>query len=322
MSRRCELDEGRKIAESWCLRIRQADVELRSGGDVCRAWFLAPEDAGAPRPCVVMGHGFGLTRHCSIRDIAVAFAEAGHAVLLFDYRGFGDSGGMPRQVVSFRKQLQDWHAAIDFVFAQPEVDPARVVTWGFSLGAGHALTAAAKDDRVAAVVAVAPMFDGLSSTLGALRRWTPLNFLRIVARGAMDLIGSWFGRSPLLLPIAANPGELGLLTSADAYPGYEAIVPPDFNYDIAARIGLLFWTYLPGLRLRRFSRPILILPSKIDKINPPGPTMRRARKCGAATIVELECEHMEIVLEPNRSQIVDATLAFLRRVDLSSAYRA
>ena len=105
-------------------------------------------------------------------------------------------------------------------------------------------------------------------------------------------------------------------------PGYEAIVPPDFNYDIAARIGLLFWTYLPGLRLRRFSRPILILPSKIDKINPPGPTMRRARNCGAATIVELECEHMEIALEPNRSQIVDATLAFSRRVDLSSAHRA
>lgn len=232
-------------------------------------------------------------------------------MLLFDYRGFGDSGGVPRQLVSFRKQLEDWDAAIDFVRAQPEVDSSRVVTWGFSLGAGHALTVAARDDRIAAVVAVAPMFDGLSSTLAAARRWSPLNFLRIVARAAKDLIGSWFGRRPTLLPVAASPGELGLLTSPDAYPGYRAIVPRDFNYEVAARIGLLFWTYLPGLRLRRFSRAILVLPSKIDKINPPGPTIRRTLKCKSATIVELDCEHMEVAVEPNRSQIVHATLEFL-----------
>ena len=241
----------------------------------------------------------------------MAFAGAGYAVLLFDYRGFGDSGGVPRQLVSFRKQLEDWDAAIAFVCAQTEIDSSRVVTWGFSLGAGHALTAAARDDRVAAVIAVAPMFDGLSSTLAAARRWSPLNFLRIMAKAMADLIGSWFGRVPILLPVAASPGELGLLTSPDAYPGYRAIVPRDFNYAIAARIGLLFWTYLPGLRLRRFSRAILVLPSKIDKINPPGPTVRRARKCSSATIFELDCEHMEIAVEPNRSQIVHATLEFL-----------
>lgn len=260
-----------------------------------------------------MGHGLGLTRNCGLREIAVAFADAGYAVLLFDYRGFGDSGGQPRQLISLRKQLVDWAAAIDYARSHSEVDPNRIFTWGFSLGAGHALTAAANDDGVAGVVAVAPMFDGLRSTLAAIRRWGPLNFLRIIARATKDLLGSFFNRPPTLVPLTAPPGALGLLTSPDAHPGYEALVPSDFNYDTAARVGLLFWSYLPGLRLRRFSRPILILSSNVDRINPPGPTRRHARKCKSATIIELECAHLEAMIEPTRSRVVNATLDFLRQ---------
>jgi len=295
------------------LGVRETDLELQSGDDICRAWFFTPDGAAAPRPCIVMGHGFGLTRECSLREFALAFAGAGYAVLLFDYRGFGDSGGAPRQLVSVRKQLEDWQAVIEFARAQREVDSNRIVTWGFSLGGGHALSAAARNENVAAVIAVAPMFDGLSSTLAAVRRWSPLAFLRIIGRGLQDLIGSWFGRPPTMVPITASPGELCLLASPDAYPGYRAMVPRDFNYEIPARVALLLWTYRPGLMLRRFSRSTLVLPSKIDKINPPGPIIRRSRDCKFATIIELDCEHMEIATEPHRSQIVRSTLDFLRQ---------
>jgi len=288
-------------------------VVFESGDDVCKGWLMLPEGTGAPVSCIVMAHGFGLTRRCKLRELAVAFADAGYAVLLFDYRGFGDSGGQPRQLVSFGRQREDWHAAIDFARTQPEVNPSRIAAWGFSLGAGHALSVAADDVAVAAVVAVAPMFDGLSSTLAAARQWSPVNFLRIVGRALRDLAGACFGRAPTMIRIAGNPGDVALLTSPDAYPGYKAIVPSDFDFDVAARIGLLFWTYWPGLRLRRFNRPILVLPSRIDNINPPGPTVRRARLCKSACIVELECEHMQIAVEPHRSLVIRATLEFLSR---------
>lgn len=295
------------------MSIRETDVAFESGDDACKAWLILPEPAHGSLPCIVMAHGFGLTRRCSLREIAVAFAEAGYAVLLFDYRGFGDSGGQPRQLVSFRRQREDWNAAIDFARAQTQVNSSRITAWGFSLGAGHALSVAADDAAVAAVVAVAPMFDGLSSTLAAARQWSPLNFIRIVGRALRDLVGARLGRPPITIRIAGNPGELALLTSPDAYPGYRAIVPSDFVYEIAARIGLLFWTYWPGLRLRRFTRPILVLPSKIDKINPAGPTLRRARHCKSASIVELDCEHMQIAVEPHRRLVIRATLEFLRQ---------
>ena len=294
------------------MRNRVADIEIRSGSDSIRAWFFVPDSAQGPSPCLVIGHGFGLTRRCRLYEIAGAFADAGYVVLAFDYRGFGDSGGSPRQVVSFRKQLEDWCSAIAFVRTQTEVDPDRVITWGFSLGAGHALTAASRDLRIAAAVAVAPMFDGLSSTLAAMRRWTLWTFFRIVGRGIRDLIAAALGRPPVMVPIAALPGELGLLTTEDAYPGYQAMAPTDFNYDTAARIGLLFWTYRPGLRLRRFDRPILVFPSVRDEINPPGPTVRWTRRCPTATLVELTCAHMDVTTEPHRERIIASTIEFLR----------
>jgi pimeloyl-ACP methyl ester carboxylesterase len=296
------------------LLIHETDVALPSGRDLCRAWLFVPSAAPGPAPCIVMGHGFGLTRRCRLRDFAIPIAEAGYVVLVFDYRGFGDSGGTPRQLVSFRKQVEDWRAAIAFARAQPEVDSKRVVTWGFSLGAGHALTLAARDSEVKAAIAVAPMFDGLSSTLAAMKYWSPMGFIRIVGRGLRDLIGAAFGRPPVTVRFAAPPGELGLLTSPDAFSGYQAMVPRDFNYETPARIALFFWTYLPGLLLRRFARPVLVFPSRIDKVNPPTPTLRRAKRCKSASIVELECEHMEIMLEPHRSRILSSTLEFLGKL--------
>jgi len=294
--------------------IRETDVELPSGSDVCRAWLFVPEGASSPTPCIVMGHGFGLTRGCRLRDFAVPFAEAGYAVLAFDYRGFGESGGSPRQLVSFRKQVADWHAAIAFARVQPEVDSDRVVTWGFSLGAGHALTAAAQDAEVSAVVAVLPMFDGISTTLAAVKRWSLANSLRIFSRGLRDLVAGWLGRPRVTVPFTAPPGELGLLTSPDAYPGYDAMVPADFDYETPACVALSFWSYLPGLLLRRFKRAILVIPSKIDEINPPAPTLRRVGRCASATVVELECEHMDIIAEPHRGRVIASTLELLRDI--------
>ena len=65
--------------------------------------------------------------------------------------------------------------------------------------------------------------------------------------------------------------------------------------------------------LGSFSRPILILSSSVDRINPPGPTHRHASKCKSATIIQLECAHLEAMIEPTRSRVVNATLDFLHQ---------
>jgi dienelactone hydrolase len=103
-----------------------------------------------------MAHGFSGFREQRFDAYAERFVQAGMAVLVFDYRHFGDSDGTPRQLLSIRRQLQDWAAAIAFGRSLPGIDPQRIALFGTSLSGGHVLTMAARDRAIAAVVAQGP----------------------------------------------------------------------------------------------------------------------------------------------------------------------
>src|SRR5215203_5651375 len=105
------------------------DVSFSSGGDTCAAWlYPAASDAGA-RPVIVMAHGLTGTRRDRLGVFAERFAATGIAALLFDYRGFGDSTGEP-DLFEPSRQLEDWRAAIAFARSLPDIDAARVATFG------------------------------------------------------------------------------------------------------------------------------------------------------------------------------------------------
>jgi uncharacterized protein len=74
-------------------------VMFKSGETFAAAWLFLPETAvpGARVPAVAMAHGLGAVKEMYLEPFARRFAEAGVAALVFDYRGFGASGGEPRQ---------------------------------------------------------------------------------------------------------------------------------------------------------------------------------------------------------------------------------
>ncbi len=77
-----------------------------------------------------MAHGFGGTKDTGLLSFAEAFAAAGIDAFVFDFRGFGDSEGEPRQDVSYKKQREDYHAAVDAVRHMSGIDPERIALWG------------------------------------------------------------------------------------------------------------------------------------------------------------------------------------------------
>ncbi len=87
------------------------DVTFSSEGADLRGWLYVP-DSGPPWPLVVMAHGFSATRHMIADKYAEVFHAAGLAVLLYDHRGFGDSGGEPRLQINPWIQARGYRDAI------------------------------------------------------------------------------------------------------------------------------------------------------------------------------------------------------------------
>lgn len=127
------------------------DVIFKSEGVDCAGWYFTPEGAG-PFPAVAMAHGMGAVKEMYIEPFAQAFAAAGIAVLLFDYRYYGASGGSPRSKIAPRDQIEDYRNALTWLSLQAEVDESRLGVWGTSFSGGHVLWLGAYDVRVKAVV--------------------------------------------------------------------------------------------------------------------------------------------------------------------------
>ena len=144
--------------------MKYEQVSFLSVAVECDAWlFHAADDSLANdhgRPIVVMAHGLGGTKDSGLESFATGLAAAGLDVFAFDYRGFGASGGTPRQVVSMSGQLADYRAAMDAAAGLDGVDPNRLVLWGVSVSGGTVLAAAADREDVAAVLSLTPLVDG------------------------------------------------------------------------------------------------------------------------------------------------------------------
>jgi uncharacterized protein len=110
------------------------------------AWFIAGSGS-PPRPTVIVFNGNA--GHRGYRaTLAAALQQHGFNVLLTDYRGYGGNPGSPDEA----GLAADAQAARAFVLSRPDVDAARVVYFGESLGAAVALRLAVEHPPSALVL--------------------------------------------------------------------------------------------------------------------------------------------------------------------------
>jgi alpha-beta hydrolase superfamily lysophospholipase len=286
-------------------------VRFRSGGTECAAWFY-PGTNGA---CVIMAGGFAVTKEPGTDLFADRFSEAGFAVLAFDYRCFGESGGQPRQVARLGDQVADWQAAIGFAGGLPGVDPARLAVWGFSGSGGHVLRVAARDRRIAAAIAQTPNAGGLAPLRNAARYQAPLAMLRFTGRGMLDGLAGLVGRPRLMMPLAGERGTVSMLTTPDSRDGRRALRAeryPGWRQEVAAWSALRLGAYRPGRHAPRVACPLLVVVCDHDQTALAGPAIRAARRAPRAELTRLPGGHYAPFLDAHE-QAAGAELGFLRR---------
>jgi len=294
-------------------------ISFDSAGVRCAGMHLAGQGTAfagedGRRPCVVMAHGFAGTMDSGLIPFAERFAEAGLDALVFDYRHFGASEGEPRQLLSIRRQLEDYAAAIAFARTLEDVDPERIVVWGSSYSGGHVVPVAVADGEVAAVISQVPAMDGVATMINAARKSGVAGMAKLTARALGDLLASLRGREALTAPAVGAPGSVAFMTTPDAEPGMRAVAGPSWRNEVAARIALQAGAYRPGMQADRLPCPILVQIADRDSVAPPRAAQDAAwRATGRGEVRTYPIGHFDIYTGQPFEQAIADQLHFLRR---------
>jgi uncharacterized protein len=286
----------------------RVDVTFPSGDGACAGWLYPPAGGdGAPAPCVVMGHGFTLTRHDALGAYAEVLADAGYAVLVFDYRGFGDSPGEPRLRFRVGMQREDWRSAIAFARTRPEVDGGRIVLWGYSMACMSVVPVAARQpDGIAAVVTLCPFVDGLARVV----RTPPSLVAWILPRAIADVLGS-----RRTIPVVGAPGEHAAMTFEGERQGYAMSVAPGspWRNEVTPGIFLTVAALRPVTLARRLGMPVWVGVGTRDITVSERAAERLAYEAPHGELHRYPFDHFGAFTRAGIDEVAADQLAFLRR---------
>jgi len=155
---------------------RVRDVELPTPeGDTLRGWLVkSSEETAGLAPLVVYFPGNASHRLGRIDDLREV-ADCGFDVLIFDYRGYGDSSGAPSE----RKLSGDARRVWEFA-KKLQPDERRIVLFGESLGGAVLLSLWAQSDLPAprpAAVILNDTFTSMADTVAWHYPLFPFQFL-------------------------------------------------------------------------------------------------------------------------------------------------
>jgi len=278
------------------------DLVFASGADACAAWFYPAAGKAAKSPIVVMAHGLSGTRRDRLGPFAERFAAAGFAALVFDHRGFGDSGG-EEDLFHPTRQLEDWRGAIAFARSLPGIDGARVATFGSSMGGGNALAAAAGDADIAAAISQVPFLDIVRQAHRSSPRVT-LQTIAAAMRGGH-------------VPAVGQPDEVAFINAPGGEEGWRQVVATGEDSRWRNRVSsrwLLGRPYRPVRHAAKLHCPWLVCVGEADRVARPDPSIAAARRAPKGELRTYPgVDHFDVYDGPQHEALVADQIDFLRR---------
>lgn len=208
------------------VEVEDVFFEAADGTRLAGWWFDNP---GSER-VVVISHGHRGSK-ADLLGIGPGLWRAGNSVLLYDFRGNGDSQDGPQSLAHYEQA--DLRAAIDFVTTRRPA--AEVDLVGFSMGAATSIMVAATDERVRKVVADSSFADvkGVVANAFAGLHLPPVPFVALADGMTRARYGYRFGQvQPVDVVGRIAPRPLLLMHCAG-----DRIIPVDHAHRLAAAAG-------------------------------------------------------------------------------------
>lgn len=207
---------------------------LTASGEPVRGYFCRPAGAEGALPAVLVIHAHGsrydigadelmVGRPALVRPLGVDLAARGIQTLCLDMPCFGERAGLSESAAAKAalwegrslagQMIGECTAALDWLTAEPLVDPTRIGVFGISMGATLGQWLAAIDPRVRALVQECCFAD----------------FRSLIASGAHDLHGIYL-TVPGLVSLASNGEIAGLVAPRAQFVGWgdrDPLTPPE-----------------------------------------------------------------------------------------------
>ena len=184
------------------------EVDFMIAGDRLVGHLHVPTGAG-PHPAVVVAGPMTSVKEQVTGVYATALAERGIAALAFDHRGYGQSGGAPRQYEHAGRKVEDLGAALEFLSSRSDIDSERLGLAGVCLGAGYAAHASLLNPRAKALGLVV----GYYRDPRLMREADPAGFDAKVAQGRDARLAYERTGEVITIPAVSMTGDAAMQTA-------------------------------------------------------------------------------------------------------------
>lgn len=225
-----------------------------------------PDDyqEGEKLPGVVVTGAWTTVKEQMSATYAEEMADRGHAVLAFDFRNWGKSGGNQRQLENPINKTQDIIAAANFLTTRDEVDANKITGLGICASAGYMVDAAAQSEDIKAIALVAPWLHNQEIVNQVYGGEESVQNLIAIAQEAQAKYESTGELS--LIPAASMTDENAVMYQAPYYTETDRGMIPEYvnEFNLASWEGWL--TYDPIATANELDKPVKIIHSEAAAI--------------------------------------------------------
>ncbi len=295
----------------------RSDIKIIVEGDLVSGWFYQAETAERTVPCVILSHGLGATKDMVLEDYALKFVEAGFAVISYDYRHYGESEGMPRQMYIGVKQIADLKGVVMFAKNRPEIDSKRIFLWGTSAGAIYGVIAASQDPDIAGVIAQCGAYDHKEDNKAGIDRDGRGFYLKLFIHAQRDKGRSRFGLSRHMLPTYGKPGTLAFIRGEGIYEGVSKLAKDSKTFKNEICAGFMLMPHAPDVieASKQVRCPVLLQVCEKDEIVSPRSHLRLIENLDSwAKLIEYPIGHFDIYFDEAFDQATSDQIEFMKDI--------